>query len=221
MTHSPFDQLFKGTCVLVEECNPSALENPEDHLLPEERKQIVRAVEKRRLEFAASRLLARRVLQRMGRPPAEITSSKSRAPIWPQGVVGSITHTRNFVAVALAEASDVRSVGIDAEERRPIKENLWKRICSESELRELERDKANMAERVGLFFSAKEAFYKAQFPITETFLGFHDVEVHLDQGHFEIEMLTDASDVFIAGARFSGTYQKADTVWASAVILAN
>ena len=72
-----------------------------DPLFPEEEALLLRAVSKRRNEFALSRTCARRALANIGVAPCSILRTSDRAPIWPSGIVGSITHCKSYTAAAV------------------------------------------------------------------------------------------------------------------------
>ena len=84
---------------------------------------------------------------------------------------------------------------------------LWRRIATPSELAWL-RAQADQGERwATLLFSAKEAFYKAQYPSSSTFLGFQAAAFRpAGDGRFELELLRDVPNIGPAGARFAGRY---------------
>ncbi|MEN9578501.1 MAG: hypothetical protein RJA70_1510 [Pseudomonadota bacterium] len=139
---------------------------------------VAGAIETRRREFAAGRLLARHALARMGHANCEVLCGSGREPLWPPGVSGSISHceTRAIVAVASAASG---SIGIDIEGRRQLPRELWDKVLLPGEIealrashRELERGR-----RALLCFSIKEALYKAQYPLSRQYLGFHAVAV--------------------------------------------
>jgi 4'-phosphopantetheinyl transferase EntD len=88
-------------------------------LFPEERSAIAGAVEKRRREFVGARFCARSALEQLGLPAAPILPGPGGAPLWPEGVVGSITHCDGYCASAVASARGVLAVGIDAEPAAP------------------------------------------------------------------------------------------------------
>jgi enterobactin synthetase component D / holo-[acyl-carrier protein] synthase len=151
-------------------------------LYPEEEAIVARAVEGRRREFATGRACARAALAQLGLAPQPILSGERGAPRWPRGIVGSITHCHGYRACAVARAGDLASIGVDAEPNEPLPEGLLKDIASPGEretLRGLARLHADMHwDR--LLFSAKEAVYKAWFPLTEKWLGFEDAEISID-----------------------------------------
>ena len=89
-------------------------------LFPEEEAAIARAVPKRRREFATGRGCARAALNRLGEPPVPILRGPQGAPLWPAGVVGSITHCDGYRAAAVARTSDIATVGLDAEPDKPL-----------------------------------------------------------------------------------------------------
>ncbi|MDK1493915.1 hypothetical protein QN219_28415 [Sinorhizobium sp. 7-81] len=81
----------------------------------EEESAVVSAVESRRREFAIGRTCARSALSKLGFPPCAIPGGPHRAPLWPSGIVGSITHCAGFCAAAVALQEDYVALGIDAE----------------------------------------------------------------------------------------------------------
>jgi 4'-phosphopantetheinyl transferase EntD len=163
-------QLVAAGCV-VEEAVPQLYDAA---LFPEERAQLARAVEKRRAEFGTARVCARKALARLGFAPMPLVPNADRSPVWPAGVVGSITHTRGYCAVVAAMQSAVISVGVDAEQDKLLTPDLIEMICTPGERAQLSDHDAVV------YFAAKEAFYKCQYPLTQKFLGFQDVELELD-----------------------------------------
>lgn len=151
-------------------------------LFAAEQEQLGRAVEKRRREFATARACARRALGELGREPVAIPSGARGEPLWPDGVVGSITHCRGYRGAAVAPAADLAAIGIDAEPNEPLPQGLVGDVAGEQERRRLaELDAAEPAVRWDrLLFSAKESVYKAWFPLAGRWLGFEDAIVQLD-----------------------------------------
>jgi 4'-phosphopantetheinyl transferase EntD len=149
-------------------------------LLPEEARHVQKAVRKRVEEFAAGRLCARLLLREFGILQFALEVGAHRQPLWPENLVGSITHTAGFCAAVAAPKKSLLSVGIDTEIAGSVKTELWRGICTPSEttwLRALPTSEQLAA--ATLIFSAKEAFYKCQFTVTQEHLGFHDVSVEL------------------------------------------
>jgi 4'-phosphopantetheinyl transferase EntD len=164
-----------------------------DHeLFPEELALIERAVAKRRDEFASARACARTALAELGRPPAPILRGPRGEPLWPRGVVGSITHCAGYCAAAVAPAGPTVAIGIDAEPDRPLPEGVLETVGLPAER---DRASAARAERPGphwdrLLFSAKESTYKAWYPLTGRWLGFEEAEIRIDPaGTFSAHLL--------------------------------
>jgi 4'-phosphopantetheinyl transferase EntD len=136
-------------------------------LFPAEEAIISGAVEKRRREFATARWCARDALGRLGYPPAPMVPGAKGAPVWPAGVVGSITHCTGYRAAAVGRSSEITTLGIDAEPNKPLPDGILEAIALEEERRWvtdfLRRDPSARWDR--LLFSAKEAVYKAWFPL--------------------------------------------------------
>ena len=147
-------------------------------LLPEEAAHLGRAVAKRRQEFAAGRLCARRALAEFGMPDFPIRAAEDRQPIWPDSMAGSITHTAGFCAAAVAERRRIQALGLDSEVVGDVKTEIWSHICLPDEIAWIRSlPPPEQAPAATLIFSAKEAFYKCQYPLVRDPLGFHDVRI--------------------------------------------
>jgi 4'-phosphopantetheinyl transferase EntD len=149
-------------------------------LYPEESASVARAVRSRAQEFAAGRLCARRALAEFGIRDFPLRSGSDRAPLWPGSMVGSITHTDGFCAAVVAERRCFLALGLDTEVAGDLKRQLWPRICVAAERAWLESLPASAQPAAAtLIFSAKEAFYKCQYPVTQERLRFSDLHVGL------------------------------------------
>ncbi|CCV10739.1 4'-phosphopantetheinyl transferase superfamily protein [Mesorhizobium sp. STM 4661] len=149
--------------------------------LIEEELSLSKAVPARRLEFRAGRIYARQALRSLGIAACTIPIGAARAPIWPAGTVGSISHTRSLCCVVTGLSADFLSVGIDIEDANPLSDDLTKLISHVSELKNREAIEIRLDyDLPKLLFVIKEAFYKMYFPLSQRFLTFHDVCVELD-----------------------------------------
>lgn len=190
-------RLFERRPVFVEEVRLSETV-PAPH--PLEAEQVANAITKRRIEFAAGRHCARRALARLNVENFVLRNGRDRAPVWPAGVLGAITHTGDFArggycGVVVGRADQIVAVGIDIEQAKPLELPLWSRVLTATEQRSLRAADPVMAGMVAkTIFSAKECFYKAQFPLSRQFLRFQDVEIELHPGHstFEACLTTEA-----------------------------
>lgn len=164
------------------------------------------AVDKRRREFAAGRAAAHQAMRQLGFDPVAIPVGENRAPIWPEHLVGSITHTRSCAMAVVAPAGDIRGLGIDVEEDKPLADDLWPAICSPQEQDWL-RQQDNPGQLAKLVFSAKEAAYKCQFTISERYYGFDGMELSIDlkQSRFSARFCADQPP-FNCGDCISGRF---------------
>jgi 4'-phosphopantetheinyl transferase EntD len=152
-------------------------------LYPEEKSVVERAVGKRRREFTTTRACAREALARLGQPHQPIPPGPRGEPLWPTGIVGSITHCDGYRGCALASDADLRTIGIDAEPDEPLPDGLLGDIALPEE-REMLRALAREDPRISwdrLLFSAKESVYKAWYPLAQRWLGFEDATVTIDR----------------------------------------
>jgi 4'-phosphopantetheinyl transferase EntD len=147
--------------------------------LPEEEPLIARSVAKRRNEFITVRYCARQALGELGLPPVPILKGDKGEPCWPDGVVGSLTHCEGFRGAVVGRRDDVRSLGIDAEPHDVLPKGVLDAISLPMERTELAQLPAGLHwDRI--LFCAKEATYKAWFPLTHRWLGFEDAHIAFD-----------------------------------------
>ncbi|HEY7054207.1 MAG TPA: 4'-phosphopantetheinyl transferase [Mycobacterium sp.] len=147
--------------------------------LPEEEPLIARSVAKRRNEFITARHCARVALGELGFPPAPILKGDKGEPCWPDGVVGSLTHCEGYRGAVVGRAASVRSVGIDAEPHAVLPDGVLDAVSLPAERRELAESPVELHwDRI--LFCAKEATYKAWYPLTRRWLGFEDAHIAFD-----------------------------------------
>ena len=181
------EQILPVDAALVE-----AFDAPvEVELFPEERAVVRRAVDKRRREFTTARYCARAALAKLGVAAAPIVPGVRGEPQWPDGVVGSITHCAGYCAAAVAWKERIASVGIDAEPHEPLPDGVLDAVALPSERAWASSASNAPVHRDRLLFSAKEAVYKAWFPVTRRFLEFGQAELtfDLDSATFSARLL--------------------------------
>ncbi|WP_344669252.1 4'-phosphopantetheinyl transferase family protein [Catenulispora yoronensis] len=163
-------------------------------LLAGELEHIARAVPSRRAEFVSGRTCARLALARLGLGPRPILAGARGEPKWPRGIVGSITHCAGYRGAVVARSAQIASVGIDAEPNAALPEGVLDAISLPAEQAWIER-LSTTHQGVSwdrLLFSAKEAVYKAWYPLTLRWLDFVDaaVTVEPERGRFTAKLRT-------------------------------
>lgn len=121
----------------------------------------------------AARLVARQLLTRIGVPNYTLLKANSGAPIWPRGIVGSLSHDARVAVAAVALQRDYGALGIDIEPAEALPPDLLDLVATPQERAAIHEDPY----RGRLLFAAKEAVYKAVYPLDQTFLEHHDVQV--------------------------------------------
>jgi len=168
--------------------------------------ELARAVPKRVAEFIAGRFCAARALAAVvPRFTGEVGIRPDRAPDWPAGVVGSITHAEGFASAAVAAAAQARGIGIDSElildveSLRAVRETA---VNAEDEL--------PVADELHytVLFSAKESIFKCLYPIVRRMFFFEQVSVALlpDGASFRATLLDDLGADLRAGLTLEGRY---------------
>lgn len=198
------EKLFPEGTVAFEIEGGASLEG----LLPAEREYVTRAVEKRVREFAAGRLCARAAMAALGFPPAAILKGEDRAPIWPTGLTGSISHTDSYCVAVMAPTTQFDSLGVDVEDIQRMTSSIWRSILRPEELARLDSLDEQARQRMAtIIFSAKEAFYKCQYTLTRSWLGFEDVLVDVGDGTIEFSVVNEARASRLLGKNRSGRFR--------------
>ncbi|MEU2555016.1 4'-phosphopantetheinyl transferase [Streptomyces sp. NPDC014684] len=219
------EELLPESVVAVESRGDQ--DTDEAHLYPQERLLVARAVSKRRREFTAARVCARRAMEKLGVPPQPVLTGERGAPVWPDGLAGSMTHCDGYRAAALVRAADLASLGIDAEPHAPLPDGVFGTIALPAEQ---DRHRTLSAARPAvhfdrLLFSAKESVYKAWFPLTRAWLDFSEADIELTtepgqdaRGRFHARLLVPGP--LVGGVRvsaFRGSWLVRDGLVLSAV----
>lgn len=195
---STANEAARGEAPVIEELVPAAVTAVATRgdlggaLFAEEARSLGCAVDARRREFTTGRACARQALARLGLSAVAIASGSRGEPLWPAGVVGSITHCARYRAVAVARARDVIALGIDAEADAPLPAGVLATVAGDDERRALSAHRCGVCwDRV--LFSAKESVFKAWFPLTGRGLGFEHADVRIDPAGatFSARLLVD------------------------------
>lgn len=199
-------------------CRDPRLEQPA--LLDKEAAAMTRATPARQREFAAGRAAARSAMAALGMDGHPVPMGPDRAPVWPAELTGSLSHTGTCCVAVLAPATALAGVGLDLEPDAPLEAALTGEICRPRE-QDWVAGQRDPGSAVRLLFSAKEAFYKCQYPLSGALLGFEDVAISLSPdsetetgtetatGSFQA-VFQRAAAPFAAGARLTGRYRRGD-----------
>lgn len=173
---------------------------------------IARAVPKRVLEFTAGRTAARQAMKALNLPEAAIPMAQDRAPVWPAGLAGSISHCDDLCVAVVTQMHPWRAIGIDIEDDTPLHKETWPILLTRKELSELNASASWKRGRlIKALFSIKEAVYKAQYPVTGELFDFQALNVTLDGNRFTAELTRDVAQYqkglcFTGGYFYSGKY---------------
>lgn len=168
-------------------------------------------VEHRRTEFLLGRACAHQALADFHLAHLPILRNENRAPIWPESIVGSISHTENWAVAAVGQRSHVKGIGIDIENlQRSVNLRIQRHICVPQEKEWLAQFPPDQLEVfLKIIFSAKESIFKCFHPLTGVYLDFRDAQVVLNDNSsdFEFTLLKTCGSDFPEGFQYKGTYQ--------------
>lgn len=160
------------------------------------------AVDRRRSDFHLGRVAAHRALEALGFPGSEVLRGSSGEPLWPEKVVGSITHSANLALAMVGHRSITSGIGVDLEHRRAVDE-VEDLVAFDAERDWLARaGRRARADRLLELFAAKEATFKAMYPIVRRYFGFEAVRLtRADPRGFSIAFVDD--DLVLLGCQGS------------------
>lgn len=164
----------------------------------------------RQQEFIAGRLCAVEAAKQIGFELNKLPVAATREPLWPDGLKGSITHSKQLAIGCVSLSENLESIGIDAEEmiKPGLRKDIEKTIANEAELLLLEKTLPEIG--LTVLFSAKESLYKALFPLVRTFIDFKEVELtELDSEKmtFVLELKTANPKLATHLGKYAGSYQ--------------
>jgi 4'-phosphopantetheinyl transferase EntD len=132
-------------------------------LFPDEEAFATGMGDQRLHDFCAGRHCAHEALRRLGIPARAILRAASGAPIWPEGVTGSISHCPGLTAACAVrtDLGGVASVGVDVERIGRIERDLWPVLFGAGERAALDGLPENaVAAYATAFFCIKECVLK-------------------------------------------------------------
>lgn len=168
-----------------------------------------KAVRKRRAEYLASRMVVRNALSRMGIEAAILSNDADRAPVWPVGISGSLSHSHQSIAVLLSRRENRLLLGVDCETilRAETAEQMQSVIVTPEEKQRLLESGLPFATALTLAFSIKESLYKALFPLLRQAMDFRAAEITAlfpATGQVQLRLTDSFASDFPAGRAFTG-----------------
>jgi 4'-phosphopantetheinyl transferase EntD len=150
----------------------------EAHLLPEEAHSIPARQPAMRRASGAARWIAHGLLAELGVSDAAILRAPTGAPVWPDGITGSLAHDDDMAVAAVAPIGHISALGIDVEPAQPLPDDIFALVATPAD----RIDVADLHLAGRILFAAKEAVYKASYPLDREVLGYEDITVDLNAG---------------------------------------
>lgn len=187
-----FTECFPGTvCVL------RPVMELQGKLFEIEKEYVKNVGPRRKREFTAGRTAGRLALRELGVVGVPLPRGETGEPVWPFGVVGSLSHSRQYCFCLAARHEHFCSIGVDIENTTRMREELTLRVLTDEERVSLSRLPSSLFLRyASLLFSAKEAFFKFQFRFTGKIPGLRDVAFHIDPRGMNLKLRTKRGDFY-------------------------
>lgn len=182
--------------------------------------EIARSVVKRQAEYFHGRLCARQALQALSITGQAVTTGAMRAPVWPQGSIGSITHNGDYAAAVALPAGAFGGIGIDIESViGGASADAITAIAVSPQERTLLGNVTGLTptQCLTLAFSVKESFFKAAFGVVGRYFDFDAVsltEIIPERRQIQLRVNQNLCAQFSVGGRVGASFNflDADTV---------
>ena len=174
--------------------------------------QLHKAVIKRKSEYLAGRYAAKLALSAEELDKVQVGTGMQREPLWPEGVVGSLSHCKNMAACCVFRPSEQIGLGVGIDIESPIDrdtvDQIQDQVLSPEEalLVFSNCSKEQVAKRFTQVFSAKESLYKSLFPLVNTFFDCKEavvVDIDDDNNAITLELVTTLSNLYLSGQQFT------------------
>lgn len=172
---------------------------------------LTKAVQKRKAEYLAGRLCAKKALSKLEVSNYAVHSDKNRCPLWPRHIKGSITHNNNLAIVAVTDNQSALGIGIDIESIISAKviNEIEQTVLFDDEFGLLMLNDVTREILFSLIYSIKETFFKAAYPSTGYLFGFDAVKVvslDFESNRFELILCQHLSSFLEQGLLLQGNF---------------
>ncbi len=156
-------------------------------------------------KFGAGRSAARAAMEQLGHVPRPVLQGDRGAPVWPQGLAGSISHAPRDTLAAVTDDPEIRALGLKITPARALESACWPEICTIREMRWLASlGPSQRGHFARLLECLKLAVFKAHSQISPKPLNWHEIELKVDLGasRFETSLPTRSRDYDCLRGRF-------------------
>jgi enterobactin synthetase component D len=173
MMKNPFPEFVGYAALTLETARSFVLSSQEFALLGP------KAIKKRRDEFFLGRAACNSALKSIGiNNPGPVLKGPSNEPLWPEGIIGALSHCPGMAVCAVCHDNKLRGLGIDIEELAgDIPQDVIRLVCTDKEMEWVRGELYKMK----MIFSAKEAAFKAFFPSVKMYMDFKDAELEWNE----------------------------------------
>jgi 4'-phosphopantetheinyl transferase EntD len=135
---------------------------------------------RRHREFTAGRRALAQAGRSLNLSLLEVPALASGAPQLPPGIIGSISHTKNYVAATVGLGGEMTTLGLDAEPWEELKSTTLNYISTAKEMQHIAALTVAQPDRPWgrILFTAKEASFKA-LSFLGISLGFQQTDIIL------------------------------------------
>lgn len=175
----------------------------------------------RQAQFEQGRRCAHAAMAKLGCTDLPVLIDRQGAPVWPTGIVGSITHAPDYCAAAVARVQNFRAIGINAEAWQQFPTDIGGDISVPWEIDAMEPT-IDIRLKLGVLFSAKQSIFKALRPLVQRDFDFRSVALKIDFGNRNFRIVSvDSPDLDRLKNHVFGEFSVARKIILTSVLLYN
>lgn len=197
----------------------SQVESDYSYCLPQSLENVAQT---RKHHYVAGRYCAIQAAKKLGHALPAFGNAETREPQWPLGFTGSISHSKSMAVSCVSETTRYKSMGIDTEEliRTSMATKISGTVAGPEELEYLKN--LNFEFGFTLLFSAKEALFKALFPLGRKYIDFKEailVSVNQKDNTFVLKLVSNNPAYESYLGDYKGQYSIVDNNLVSLILI--
>lgn len=177
-TYTSLDEILSELSVSFYSCTKVQSMNV---LYTEEKKLVMKQGFSRLMDFCKGRYCAHQALEKIGCHAFPILRDEFGAPIWPEGITGSISHSGDVAAAVVARKTNIQGIGLDLQKRAIFPSAVLSVLFHDDEVASFLSIPTDLADLYAYaIFSAKESAIKCFYAAREYLAYLNEIVIAMD-----------------------------------------
>lgn len=170
--------IFSGLSVSFYSCTEVQSMNV---LYTEEKALVMKQGFSRLTDFCKGRYCAHQALEKIGYHAFPILRDEYGAPIWPEGITGSISHSGDAAAAVVVRKTNIQGIGLDLQKREIFPSAVLSVLFHDDEVASFLNIPSDLADLYAYaIFSAKESAIKCFYAAHQYLAHMNEIVIAMD-----------------------------------------